>query len=151
MLTFCDMDGVIADLVLGLERLVGKDPVTPGTWDIDFNFESLAASWWADLPKMREADRLIGMSDYILTVCASGEAFDGKKRWIRKRYPRLESKMICLTGTEKHILANGNRLFDDRPSTIVDWRKHGGIGILVPRRWNNPDLADISTFDFLMQ
>ncbi len=60
----------------------------------------------------------------------------GKRDWIRRHYPQFNKRIIF--GSAKQFIAGPAKLLiDDKDSNIVEFEKHGGIGIRVPRLWNS--------------
>lgn len=159
---FLDMDGVICDFDAGYLKHFGwKDsthasistwswPVdkykeeNPGKTEIDFwhEFDFL---FWAQLPKTKEADVILGMvkkyQPTILTTVAihSPGVFDGKASWLRKHLKNYyyEGRVCICTGAKHRIAAPGKLLIDDSQDNYDRWLDAGGEAILVPRPWNS--------------
>lgn len=155
---FLDMDGVLADLHLGIithlriPETVIAELAKPLAWDwVEAIaggahagvWKELPESFWASLPWTPEGRRILELAEarfgervYILTnPSESAAAVAGKYRWIREHVPHLLPRTYF--GADKGGLAgDGKLLVDDGEHNIRDFEEHGGHGILVPRMWN---------------
>ena len=141
---YCDMDGVLADLVGHIGKLYGKK-LTNGTFDefvnpkkpeIDEKYPHL----FAELPFMAGAKRLwqaITRHDVrILSAYPSKWQPNGKAdkaEWIKKNLNPLPNKVHLVLRSEKKLYAKtggtANILIDDWGKNIAEWEAAGGIGI----------------------
>ncbi len=133
---YLDMDGVIADFDGYFEHLFGVLPrQIPATerW----KKVNSTPNYWADLPKIPEADTLINyLNKYGFTILTgvpvSGceKAKNEKRIWLKNRYG-IETDVICCFSRDKAKYCRlGDILIDDWSPNIERWIKAGGIGIL---------------------
>jgi len=138
MLNFIDMDGVIAQTSLGLQRHLGIEEASPTDYNWCegmVNWSELNISFWLTIPVYADSLALLKTLDNvtIVTHCFSLNAMIGKRRWLDHYWPGVE--MINMS--EKWLLAGPDRvLWDDYPEQIKNWEAAGGIGMLVKREWN---------------
>ena len=145
VLNFVDLDGVLAQTSLGLQRHLGLDETPP----IDYNWcdnlidwSTLDMNFWFSLPVYYETLKELKTLDNvrIVTHCFSLEAIIGKRLWLDKHWPGVE--MINLS--DKWLLAGPDRiLWDDYPEQIIAWNNAGGIANLIERPWNTDYVAAI--------
>ena len=138
MLNFVDMDGVIADCSLGLQRLLGLPEVPPTEYnwcDGLVDWSTLGIEFWANLQVYKETLEACKTlpNVRVVTHCFGVDAVVGKRLWLDKHWPEVD--MINLA--DKWLLAGPNRyLWDDYPVQVDAWIDAGGIGQLVERAWN---------------
>lgn len=160
---FLDLDEVLADFVGAAIEFHGekfraeeyKKVVGPEAWYMDRWFDGDPESFWnpfsrefyANLPKMEGGDTIVERSIELAgpdNVCILTSMIktpgcsDGKRDWISKHYPDIPA-FLCHRGKSvpKHFCSGGGRiLIDDHDENIISWVRHGGVGILCPRRWN---------------
>lgn len=157
MKVFLDIDGVLADFVVGANRLFGKDGYVPTKWNYftewgmtesDFwgDIEREGADFWGKLPKTQECDRILALveslfpreSICLLSACASA----GRKEWIGKHLPDYRDRYLL--GPAKQFVARPNVvLVDDADHNVNAFSQHGGHAILVPRPWNRNFYLDL--------
>lgn len=153
-----DMDGVLADFVLGVSKAHNRPSPYLQTSSLgEFNMEKLwgittgefweptnRPDFWSGLEKMPEADGIVEMvftafgepNVAILTAPSMSQyCIVEKREWIKKYYGNLHSRMIF--GSAKEFLAGpGKLLIDDLNKNIDEFNKNGGVAILLPRPWN---------------
>ena len=133
---YLDMDGVICDFDGYFEHLFGVLPrQIPATerW----KKVNSTPNYWADLPKMPEADTLINyLKNYgfmILTGIphsGSEKAQNEKRIWLKNHYG-IETNIVCCFSKDKaNYCQVGDILIDDWSPNIERWIKAGGTGIL---------------------
>lgn len=155
-----DLDGVIADFVTGICGAHNKpNPYlekehfgifdTAGLWTMPWEefIEPCNKEFWANLPKMPDADEIIAaVTDFfgIENVCIlsaptlNGGCVDGKIEWLSKHYPQFVESGRYLFGPRKDFCAGPYRvLIDDRDENITKFRENGGNAILLSRPWNS--------------
>ena len=168
MKCFPDMDGVVSDFMTACHKYhkIEYDyeenyPYPIGEWDFvkytgftDKKFwEPLGRLFWSNLPLTKDwrmiyesvkdvfGDNICFLTSPTLnTGCASG-----KMEWIRNFFPEMRRKVFI--GPWKEYLAHdGVVLIDDRDEYINRFKKNGGHGILVPRKWNSYGRDNIRFF-----
>lgn len=155
-----DIDGVLANFWtaavhrLGLKVADSFARVPPGEWSFvahlgysDNEFWKIIDStpgFWEGLAKMPDADLILETCEvffpgrvFLLTAPPlNPEAYSGKARWVRERYPKLYRKLFI--GPAKEAFAHaGAVLVDDNDGNCEKFRAAGGNAVLVPRRWNS--------------
>lgn len=144
---FVDMDGVIADFVSGITKLINKpydeqkyksDPkYRKEMWRAVSNHSKQGGTLWLDLPMMSDAKILL---DYIKKynpgiLSATGHpeygAASQKNKWIKKYIGSNIKVTLVRTSNEKANHAHpGDILIDDQSKSIDPWIAAGGVGIL---------------------
>lgn len=147
----CDMDGVLCDFHGEFCRIYGYDEKLITGWDMSKCFgisfeelksqiDSLNNDFWANLPKLEWADKLIDLIDKYrvnVYICSSPakNSHSGKQAWIDKHYPEFSSRLILIK--HKWLLAKEDRLLiDDAEYQTLGFGKHGGYPLTFPRPWN---------------
>jgi len=159
MKCFLDMDGVVADIVLGmchhfkvanpfddpayhgphtynLMSIVGKGPEL---WaDLGFGF-------WADLPETSEAAQIVDLVTQcfgVENVCILSRptsnigCMAGKRMWIERHFPQFANQFLF--GIKKEFCASETALLiDDTQENVKAFEDAGGLAFLVPRPWND--------------
>ena len=101
--------------------------------------------FWPGLAKTVEADQIVDTAKAlfgekncaILTAPSLNPAcVPGKREWVRRNYPELADRII-FTHNKEFLAGDGNVLFDDSDDMIEKFIVAGGIGVKVPRAWNN--------------
>lgn len=133
---FCDMDGVLVDFDGAFEKKHGVLPYKiprEELWEIVINTHN----YWVNLPKMRDADKLIGYLknfDFrILTglpVYGYSKAQKEKTQWLKEQYGIVNGVICCLSKDKQKFGRPGDILIDDRENNILKWIEMGGVGIL---------------------
>ena len=154
---FLDMDGVLVNFVAGAcEKLGISDPYGEGSkilgkWNMFQNTgypEHVHNAWdksfWAQLPKMHDADAIVKMVvsyftwDQVVIFSKPSthpDCIAGKLEWLQKHYPRLSNQFLF--GTNKSCSAHPRAvLIDDSDKNVDQFRDAGGRAILYPRSWN---------------
>jgi 5'(3')-deoxyribonucleotidase len=150
---YCDMDGVLADLLAGIAEIDNLTPQQVAKFRKDNNafdvyltsrkkhYDEHNPHLFLNLPWMRDGKRLwtyIGKYDpWILSAHTRNwqpNCKADKIRWIHKHLKPRPSKTHLVLRAEKkdHAVTNGtpNILIDDYPQNIQQWKAEGGIGIL---------------------
>lgn len=140
---FLDMDGVLADFIVGTSKLLGQ-PITPddaGHKLYDARKEELTNKrLFGNLPPMPDMYDLIayvkhtGLPTEILTAAGTVNrelVVHDKVEWIRKHVDPSYVVTCTYKGSQKAAFAQkGFVLIDDRQKNIDLWIKAGGIGIV---------------------
>ena len=138
---YCDMDGVLVDLIGSIKKLLGKTKLNQGIIDDFFNSddgksaEFLAECGWESGGK--QLWKYIKQYDpFILSACPSvcnkdKKVIKGKTMWCQKNLKMDSSKVHIVQRREKKDYANKDAiLIDDRKKNIQEWEAAGGIGVL---------------------
>tara|TARA_Y100000592_G_scaffold9130_1_gene12750 strand:+ start:39 stop:614 length:576 start_codon:yes stop_codon:yes gene_type:complete len=157
---YVDMDGVIADFDQRFIDLTkskeNPSGMTPNEYKDkygmnqfwDFIDEENKVKFWAGIPKMDGAEKLINYVskyDYEILTAPSikKQSRIGKMVWLRKIHPNLfpdTPKVNFKPAKEKHTvkptLTKTDILIDDKQSTIDNWNAAGGTGILFTSAGN---------------
>ena len=144
---FVDLHGVLVDFVSQCNTTfdvdVYGDPKHHGDWhapkavieEFAARVSSQDAEFWSEMPLLPTAFELLnGLEDAIILTTPWGNAasFAGTKALIERHFPATP----YIFSTQKHVLALGNTLIDDKEENIEAWNKHGGKGILYPGLMN---------------
>ncbi len=145
-----DMDGVLVDFCSAACRLHGFDPEAypPNVWDMpsvlgitpEEFYRPMTAKWWSFLKPTPECDilrDLLRRQDVrILTSPHDHRSRRGKAFWAMIQWPGVP--VVFAHYEQKPQYAGpGQVLLDDCDRNIEAWRAAGGVGILMPRRWNS--------------
>lgn len=154
-----DLDGVLADFVGGIAQAHGRSnpywlSSNHGKYDMDTLFgmkpeefwrPTNRASFWADLQKMPDADEIMALCKtfvgepriaILTSPAAHVECPTGKTMWVQEHYWHFRRRLIITPA--KHFLAHNEAvLIDDSDKNVIDFEKHGGRAILLPRPWNS--------------
>ena len=150
MIVYCDVDGVVLDLVRHicdhhrLPKYSGNDWNLAAGLGMDADVlwaPTRETSFWYSAPKEPHADKLVKVLKGFGTgfrFCTASFPFvwsyAGKVEWLLRNYPWNKIQMI----TDKWELAAPDRLLiDDKEDTVSRWVGAGGIGILWPQPWNS--------------
>lgn len=162
MLAMLDMDGVVANFVGGAAKIHHRpypytfgDPKSMGIFELETIWhmtpqefwEPIRAhpDFWYTLEEMPDGRGIVeaAVATFGQKDCCFLTAPDfkdphgvvGKHYWIETHYPAFKDNVIF--GKAKQFLAGPDRcLIDDRDKNIKDFKKFGGVGIRVPRLWN---------------
>jgi 5'(3')-deoxyribonucleotidase len=140
---FIDMDGVVSDMDAMMNDITNGESRKPDFpkgkyWAAVTRYNNEVAPFFASLPKMPEADKLVQFItdnfEQVAFLTATGttpkDGADQKRGWLAKNYPGMKV-ITVVNSAEKAIYANPRAiLVDDRDKSIGPWRKAGGIGIL---------------------
>lgn len=141
---FVDLDGVLADFDFRFKELWGKSCREIGDvemWKRITHYEQSGNTWFLDLPKMPDADKLWkfinnipNVTIYILTATGHDIIEHGKQKrlWVKKHFKVSEKDIFVVPKSEaKAVHADAESiLIDDAPRSIDAWVGMGGIGIL---------------------
>lgn len=148
-----DLDGVLVDLVRGMEERydikVKEWPV--GRLEEAFNMTAkqlwgnLDFDFWVNLKWHDDGQRIltkliVEFGENNIVICTSPtlhpQAAAGKMAWIQNHLPDFNRRFLI--GPAKEFLAHEQSiLIDDFDYNVDKFRKHGGHAILVPRPWNS--------------
>jgi 5'(3')-deoxyribonucleotidase len=155
MRVFLDMDGVLVNFNKGTFEAFGLnyDYHHPALNEwcyykyFGISFEKFNAvcdiNFWANLEWMHDGKQILDEiasrfgNIYLLTTpMPHPGSGTGKILWIEKHLPRYAKRTI-ITQASKHILAGPDcLLIDDKDENVSEFVAAGGMGILVPRPWN---------------
>ena len=134
---FCDMDGVLTNMVKHYFELTGKDledKVNNRKWyqDIHGNFE-----FWRDMPWLDDGKELWHFIKSYGPCVLTSPTLDknckkGKIEWVKRE---LGEDVPIIVALKKHLIFNeesleGKILIDDKEKNIDPWVSMGGIGVL---------------------
>ena len=163
---FLDLDGVVCDLITGIENLRNVK-LDRTQYSIDFEnkigmpekefWDNMSASNWADLPKMKDADKILEIVRPYKPVILSAHpgygvanSIAGKIRWVEMNMPDYYREDRWFFGRGKNKLAHPKAiLIDDHEYNTDRWTKAGGISILVPRPWNKYGKIGLNTIIYI--
>ena len=135
---YCDMDGVIVNLMKGADAVVGGSFVT---FDKEkrWNMINQTKGFWENLEWMPSSKRLykfIMRYDTFILSAYSGRdpsSKNGKMKWLNKhtKFSRSNINLVRRVEKQKFATTNGkpNILIDDYLKNIKEWEAKGGIGI----------------------
>ena len=152
MITFLDVDGVLANFVDGALARHGRSDYHVDCWKFyekwgmsaDQFWEPLQGrDFWVNLEVYDHAWQLymqhVEHSEQVIFVTAPNrdpECVPGKLEWLRKHFSATIDDVIFTS--RKHLLAGPNRLLvDDSFDNCKEFVEHGGQAQLFPQSWNN--------------
>lgn len=142
---YVDMDGVIADFDHGFIEIAGMSPESVDDNELWSRISARGKSrFFSELPWMPGGQELWQfvtqnfLQVKILTALGKSDAQDkqtstGKRQWLQKNIPDLQDSDIIMVPNKhkkRHYSKPGDIIIDDTESTIHEWNKKGGIGIL---------------------
>lgn len=157
---FFDMDGVVADLKLGMYNAYPRVSIPTEyhtMWSVPeftknkigqyhYNKQLSRTEFWQNLPLIKDSKDYIsalintlqgycgGYSPYIgfLTVCPNDRSIKGKYKWLLENYGEsyANSLVPCFDGNKAAFCKKGAFLIDDSSDNIERWNEAGGNGIL---------------------
>ncbi len=150
MKVYLDLDGVLVDLLVGYEDIVGYSLLFANSeygkenrheiWSPTFEVDD----FWYNLPKMPEADELLAYVEpfknrvHVLSapIRANPDQCENQKRnWVEDNTWIEPHRVHIVPRRDKHKFATDpktgtpNILVDDFAKTIDQWIEAGGIGI----------------------
>ena len=144
---FCDMDGVLVDIIGGVSKILGRTDITNQNFDSIMDLPMKARldkehpHLFAKLPWKKDGKELwkyitkhkVEILSAHTTTWQKNCSAD-KKLWISKNL-KPEPHFSNITRREfkkNHAVRHGvaNILIDDFKLNIAEWTAHGGIGIL---------------------
>lgn len=143
MIPFVDLHGVLVDFVGQCNKTfevdIYADPKNHGDWyapaKVITNFaERVSAEgeeFWSTMERL-PFDLPEG-AVILTTPWGNAASFAGTKTLIERLFPDTP----YIFATQKHVLAEGNVLHDDKEENINAWNAYGGAGILVPGLMNH--------------
>lgn len=147
---YCDMDGVLVDLLAGYRELHPEDKCLTKLhgvgdeekWEPMFSVKN----FWEQLPKMSDANVLMDYfannvpNDKLFILSAPQHLFPDcaieKMRWLDENAPVFRIKRVHIVKRKNKpqfaVQKDGtpNILVDDYKKNIKEWTAAGGIGIL---------------------
>ena len=148
-----DLDGVLVDMVRGMEERydckIKEWPV--GQLEKAFNMTAkqfwgnLDSDFWIKLKWCADGQSILtklvmAFGEENIVICTSPtlhpQAAFGKMAWIQNHLPEFSRRFLI--GPAKEFLAHDRSiLVDDFDYNVDKFREHGGHAILVPRPWNS--------------
>jgi len=148
------MDGVLVNFGEGTYRAFGKsyDYLTScpkwlyfEDWDVSFaEFDSVCGvDFFAGLRWMHDGLQILKAVEskfddiYLFTTpMPNNGSWTGKALWIERHLPQYKKRTIMTQAPKKLFAGPDTLLIDDKDENIAEFTAIGGIGILVPRPWN---------------
>lgn len=143
---FVDLDGVLADFVAGVSKLVPdydekkyqQDPkYRHKMWKAVADYTKEGGKLWAELDLMPDAMVLWDyVSKYpdteILTATGDPEygAAEQKREWVLKHLGNVKVNIVRQSKEKARWAEQNHILIDDMQKSIGPWEEAGGIGIL---------------------
>ncbi len=143
---YCDMDGVLVDLLLGYRQITGVCLTEVNNMGDEKWLPILPVpKFWQTLPKLDDADELVDFLaanipvEKLHVLSARMELFNDcdveKLKWLAKNTPKMPIYNANIVDRdEKQLYAvsqdgQPNVLIDDYHKNIKEWNAAGGIGI----------------------
>lgn len=151
---FFDIDGVLADFVLGAMLRHGRTdiPYEHIRWQLWDQFHVGYGDFWAAFDRefwaglrpykdgfnlLAQAEEMVG-PEKIALLTVAGDAYgsmDGKRDWVAEHLPAYSDRLF--NTLDKGAYAEPNTiLVDDRDEFVDSFGKAGGWVVHVPRPWN---------------
>jgi 5'(3')-deoxyribonucleotidase len=142
---YVDLDGVLCDFDRGFIEITGMSPESVDDNELWSRISAHGKSrFFSELPWMPGGQELWQfvtqnfLQVKILTALGKSDAQDkqtstGKRQWLQKNIPDLQDSDIIMVANKhrkRHYSKPNDILVDDTKSTIQEWIKKGGIGIL---------------------
>jgi len=153
---YLDLDGVFADFVKGVKKLIPdyddtkyqKDPqYRKKMWDVIGDYTTSGGKHWTELDLMPDAMVLwdyISRHDDIEILSATGDtktneyeygkakfaAEDQKREWVKNQFGDVKTNIVQRSPDKAKFAAPNHILIDDMLKSIEPWEAAGGIGIL---------------------
>lgn len=156
---FVDLDGVLADWVGGVTRLLRNDDVKTPDWSISNDMakalgisgnamwsaiDTAGESFWAELEPFPWAEQLwarakaAGPAIVLTSPSHHPSSLAGKLQWMNEHLGHGKPFRDFLIGPRKDMCAApGSLLIDDRASSCRAFEEAGGQAVLFPRPWNS--------------
>ena len=135
---YCDMDGVIVNLMKGANAVVGGSFVKHDKEE-RWNLINQTKGFWENLDWMPSSKRLykfIMRYDTFILSAYSGRdpsSKNGKMKWLGKNtnFKKSRIKLVKRVQKQAYAIRDGepNILIDDYMKNINEWEARGGIGI----------------------
>jgi hypothetical protein len=158
MRIFVDLDGVTVDLGKGIRGLFNiQDPYLSEKYrgnchmhkilglSIDEFFKPMDTKFWKNLEFTIDGKWILSLVEHLFgskNVClltnhsCRPEVAAGKVLWVEKNLPKYTERLLI--GVPKHFCAGPDTmLIDDSDDNVEQFRKFGGVGVLIPRPWNS--------------
>jgi len=138
---YCDMDGVLVDLMSSIKKHLGTTKLNQGVLDDFFNSDAgKSTEFWANCDRESGSKQLwkyIKQYDpHILSACPSvcnkdKAVIKGKTLWCEKNLSIPKSQVNIVQRREKQNFAGKDViLIDDHKKNIREWEGAGGTGVL---------------------
>jgi len=143
---FCDMDGVLVDLIVGYRVMVGvclteQKGMGDEKWDVALKIPN----FWVELPKMHGADQLMEYfaanipNENLHVLTAPQHLFEDcgaqKMEWLQRNAGVFDIARANVVKRDRkpefavEPCGKKNILIDDYEKNIIEWVEAGGIGI----------------------
>ena len=137
---FCDMDGVLVDLLGSIKRHLGTTKLNQGVLDDFFNSDAgKSTEFWANCDRESGSKQLWKFiklhNPQILSACPSvcnkdKKVIKGKTLWCQNNLKIPKSQVNIVQRREKQNFAGKDIiLIDDHKKNIREWENAGGTGV----------------------
>ena len=162
---FVDLDGVLVDFMVSVHQWYNLPysyedyPYEIGSWDcmppstfegsVEEFWQSLPLSFWSSLSWTPDGKEILAEIErhvpqdqiYLFTARNMPQSASGAVAWVRKNLPQYQKRLLI--GSDKASCAHGDALLiDDANHNIDAFVSAGGLGLLVPRKWNRKNKED---------
>lgn len=142
---YVDLDGVLADFVTGVKKLVPDyteakyeqdSKYRNKMWDAVRKHSKDGGRLWEDLPLMPDALTLWNYvkkyNPEILTATGDPKynAEEQKRKWVKKHLGNVKINFVQRAADKAQYATNGDILIDDKQKATKPWIDAGGQGIL---------------------
>lgn len=144
---YCDLDGVMSDLELMMNKLIGGGysqeeyerckKYQAFMWKTVRGYVAEGGEFWYDMELLPNAltlwERIRYRNTEILTATGSVDptSADQKKRWVAEKLcPNVVVNCVRTARSKAEFAAPNHILIDDKMKAIEPWVEAGGIGIL---------------------
>lgn len=144
---YLDMDGVVADWVAEVEKIIGYRLTDPSVRYPAVDWEKIRGHIriFRDMPKMPQADEMVNLARkfrddlgyQLLFLTAIPHyndvhwAFYDKMVWAQEKYPDIPVHFGPYSEDKKKHCIPGDILVDDRKDNCEGWTEAGGIAVRV--------------------
>ena len=144
---YLDMDGVVADWVSEVEKVIGYRLTDPSVKYPDVDWQKIRGHIrvFRDMPKMPQADEMVelarrfrdelGYQLLFLTAIPHYNdvhwAFWDKITWAQNRYPDIPVHFGPYSEDKQKHCIPGDILVDDRLDNCTQWQAAGGVAVRV--------------------
>lgn len=143
---YCDLDGVLVDLIGGLSDLYNIPDLNDANFDVHLkrikdDLDKNHPNLFATLPWKSDGKKLWAfIAKYNASILSSAprtwlpNAMIDKNKWVSKNLSPRPRETVIVRGSDqkqKYAVKNGvpNILIDDYDANITQWRAAGGIAI----------------------
>lgn len=142
-----DLDGVVADWITGVAKIVGYELSDPNAYYPPEDWIKIRDNqrMFLELPKMKHADEMVALArkfrdelGYELVFLTAIPHYNDihwvfwdKMSWVQKYYPDIPVHFGPYSQDKQKHCKPGDILVDDRPDNCDQWTQAGGIAVKV--------------------